>query len=183
MRIMKWSFSALFAGTWPRRDWRGVAYEPGSADANRAGEPLADGYFACLIGLCGDLDYCAKFLGHPRWSSHSEPCGLCRAGRFVPPVLFSRCPGLRCSPIICTTNIWGMRSSCSAASSGFSVSFTWQPRHCKTSAQDPRQLHHELPEPPPPTTWRALPCQDAAQTDNVCEEARLPIKFGDWETQ
>ena len=77
MRIMKWSFSALFAGTWPRRDWRGVAYEP--ADANRAGEPLADGYFACLIGLCGDLDYCAKFLGHPRWSSHSEPCGLCRA--------------------------------------------------------------------------------------------------------
>ena len=76
MRIMKWSFSALFAGTWPRRDWRGVAYEPGSA---RAGEPLADGYFACFIGLCGDLDYCAKFLGHPRWSSHSEPCGLCRA--------------------------------------------------------------------------------------------------------
>ena len=75
MRIMKWSFSALFAGTWPRRDWRGVAYEPGSSD----GEPLADGYFACLIGLCGDLDYCAKFLGHPRWSSHSEPCGLCRA--------------------------------------------------------------------------------------------------------
>lgn len=44
----------------------------------KAGKPLAQGYFAVLWSIMGDLDYLANVLKLPRFSSASNPCSLCR---------------------------------------------------------------------------------------------------------
>ena len=77
--VMKWSFTCVWDGTWPVQDWRGCKYLPGTLDANRAGKPLAGGYFGALLQLCGDLDYNTKWLGLPHYGSGATPCVLCRA--------------------------------------------------------------------------------------------------------
>ena len=76
--ILKWSFLAMFQGTWPKKDWLGQAFPPGTPEARRAGKPLAGGYYAVLIQLSGDLDYYTKWLGLPNSTTKAKPCGLCR---------------------------------------------------------------------------------------------------------
>ena len=50
-----------------------------SDEGKKATTDLAGGYFGCLLQLCGDLDYNARWLGLPRWSNHAKPCALCMA--------------------------------------------------------------------------------------------------------
>ena len=76
--ILKWSFTAIWNGTWPSVDAWGRKYPPSSAEGRRAGQKLANGYYGCLVQLCGDLDYYASYLDVPRWSSHAKPCSQCR---------------------------------------------------------------------------------------------------------
>ena len=52
-------------------------YEAGSVESDRALTPLADGFYACVWSIMGDLDYYAKTLGLPRSTSHN-PCPLCK---------------------------------------------------------------------------------------------------------
>ena len=58
-RILKWSFTAIWNGTWPSVDAWGRKCPPSSVDGRRAGQQLANGYYGCLVQLCGDLDYYA----------------------------------------------------------------------------------------------------------------------------
>lgn len=54
-------------------------YPPTSVEGRKAGTQLAQGWYGCLLQLAGDLDYYAKYLSTPRWSSHSKCCSQCRA--------------------------------------------------------------------------------------------------------
>ena len=53
-------------------------YPRGSPEAIKANSPLANGYFACIFALQGDLDYNSKTLLLPRSTSHNA-CSLCKA--------------------------------------------------------------------------------------------------------
>ena len=82
--ITVWSFTAIWSGKWPDKDWRGVRYPPGTKEARRSGTFLAGGFYRCLIQLSGDLDYYAAWLGVPRWSNHKKPCSQCRCSFYGP---------------------------------------------------------------------------------------------------
>ena len=75
-RVIVWSLKALHNGKWPSHDHNGVRYKAGSADAQMAGKPLAEGFFGVLWLLKGDLDYFAKVLGLRNYGSNT-PCDLC----------------------------------------------------------------------------------------------------------
>lgn len=77
-RILAWSFTAIYDGCWPARDWRGHRWAKGSAEARRAGQRLAGPWRGCLVQMAGDLDYYSKYFDTPRWSNHSKPCALCK---------------------------------------------------------------------------------------------------------
>ena len=77
--VMRWSFNIMYQGTYPDKDWRGIAYAPHSKEGRLAGSFIAGGWSACLIQVAGDLDYFAKWLQTPRWSTHERPCSLCTA--------------------------------------------------------------------------------------------------------
>ena len=62
--ILRWSFQTLLDGVWPTHDWRGIKYERKSPDGRKAGLPLAGGYRACLLQLCGDLDFFPEMVWH-----------------------------------------------------------------------------------------------------------------------
>lgn len=79
-----WSLYWLFLGVWPARDSKGAPFPAGTADAERAGQPLAGGFFCTLWCLRGDLDHMSKVYGFPYWNQE-EPCSLCRANRTVRP--------------------------------------------------------------------------------------------------
>ena len=64
--ILRWSFQTLLDGVWPTHDWRGIKYEKKSRDGRKAGLPLAGGYRACLLQLCGDLDFSRNGLAFLR---------------------------------------------------------------------------------------------------------------------
>lgn len=76
--LFAWSLSILATGRWPHADWRGIAYERGSAGFTKAGRALAGGFKAVLCSLVGDLDYFHKFMNLAHWSSNQRPCTLCR---------------------------------------------------------------------------------------------------------
>ena len=76
-RILSWSFFWLQQGRWPTTDWQGNAYPAGSAELEKAGTLLAEGHFATIWAVMGDLDYLNKTLLLPR-STSSNPCSLCR---------------------------------------------------------------------------------------------------------
>ena len=76
-QVLKWSFHWLFLGKWPSHDWKGVKYTRLSEDGQRAGKPLAGGFYGCLWAVMGDLDYLNKVLGLPHHSANS-PCTLCQ---------------------------------------------------------------------------------------------------------
>jgi hypothetical protein len=76
---LRWSLYWLWLGRWPTHDADGVAYVEGTQEYVKAHEVvwLADGFYALLWILKGDLDYMAAFLKFPRVSS-TTPCGLCK---------------------------------------------------------------------------------------------------------
>ena len=53
-------------------------FAAGTEAAQKAKAPLANGYFATLWGILGDLDYLTKALLLPRSTLASGPCSLCR---------------------------------------------------------------------------------------------------------
>lgn len=77
-QVLKWSFYWLFLGQWPRRDHKEQPYPPGSPEAQKAGSPLAGGFFGVLWCIKGDLEHMTKVFGLPRWDSQN-PCALCAA--------------------------------------------------------------------------------------------------------
>lgn len=77
-QVLQWSFLALFEGKWPSADWRGVKYNRTSPEGRKAGQPLAGKYRACLLQICGDLDYLTKWLQVPNSTNHSRPCCQCK---------------------------------------------------------------------------------------------------------
>jgi hypothetical protein len=76
-KILSWSFYWLQQGKWPTHDWQNNQYPPESEAGRKANTPLADGYYATIWAIMGDLDYFAKTLQLPR-STSSNPCALCR---------------------------------------------------------------------------------------------------------
>lgn len=64
-----------------------VRYARGTVEGMKAGLWLAGGYCGVLIAIAGDLDYLAKTIGLPRWSSNS-PCSLCRCTKEGPNTYF-----------------------------------------------------------------------------------------------
>lgn len=76
--ILKWGFSAIWNGTWPSADAWGRKFPPSSVEGQKAGQQLANGYFGCVVQLCGDLDDYASYSDLPRRSSHTKPCSQCR---------------------------------------------------------------------------------------------------------
>ena len=77
-QIIRWSLHWLALGKWPDRSWNGEVYPPGSADAERAGKDLANGFFGVLWALRGDLDYYSKVLDLTHYAAASC-CIWCRA--------------------------------------------------------------------------------------------------------
>lgn len=75
-RVLCWSFAVLFSGVWPSKNHRGETYPEGSPERQRANTPLANGFFCVLVGVKGDLDYYAKVLRLP-WYTSLKPCALC----------------------------------------------------------------------------------------------------------
>ena len=76
-KVLSWSFFWLQQGKWPTADWHGNTYPVDSVEGQKAGKHLADGYYATLWSVIGDLDYLSKTLGLPRSTSHN-PCCLCK---------------------------------------------------------------------------------------------------------
>ena len=74
--ILRWSFTALAEGKWPRRDWQNKPLR-----GDKGGTPLAGGYRGVLFGLLGDLEFQASVLQLPRWSAKRNLCSLCRCTR------------------------------------------------------------------------------------------------------
>ena len=57
---LAWSFYWMFVGKWPSRDYMGNLYDADSFHGTQAGTPLADGFYAGLWLLLGDLEWMAK---------------------------------------------------------------------------------------------------------------------------
>ena len=76
-KVLCWSLGALFDGKWPGADADGRPWEQGSPQAERAGKPLANGFFCCVYLLKGDLEFMSKAFGL-EWASSNSPCSLCR---------------------------------------------------------------------------------------------------------
>ena len=53
-------------------------YDRRSPEGKKAGTWLAGGFRGVLFATIGDLDFNAKWLKLPRWSTESSPCALCR---------------------------------------------------------------------------------------------------------
>ena len=78
-RMLVWSLHWLYLGLWPTEDYLQNKYtDPNSIEFQRAGAPLAGGYFVFLFGLRGDLDYFGKWLKLNHFRA-AEPCILCMA--------------------------------------------------------------------------------------------------------
>ena len=76
-RVLAWSFFWLQQGRWPTQDWQGNPYPRSTVEGQRAGKLLANGFYATIWAVMGDLDYLNKTLQLPRSTSH-HPCTLCR---------------------------------------------------------------------------------------------------------
>ena len=76
-RVLAWSFFWLQQGRWPTQDWQGNPYPLSTVEGQRAGKLLANGFYATIWAVMGDLDYLSKTLQLPRSTSH-HPCTLCK---------------------------------------------------------------------------------------------------------
>jgi len=78
-KILKWSFTHLFYGTFPETQHTGEPWGEPSRLA-KAGKPLFHGWKACIFALTGDLEYFQnemKLKGY----SHNECCWNCSANK------------------------------------------------------------------------------------------------------
>ena len=75
--LLQWTLHALWLGTYPEKDWRGIEYPAGSKERDKAGKELANGWRAVVCAWSGDMDFYRIFLGLPNHNSN-EPCALCR---------------------------------------------------------------------------------------------------------
>ena len=73
-----WSLHFAFLGIWPTVTHFNKPFPPGSPEAQRAGQKLADGLFLVIWSLKADLDHLAKAYGLPHYGS-LFPCCLCPA--------------------------------------------------------------------------------------------------------
>lgn len=76
MHVFVWSLLAMADGKWPERHWDGSQWPPGSADANKAGMPLANGWKVVVLALLGDQEHFSNNLGMPHWNKNHF-CWLC----------------------------------------------------------------------------------------------------------
>ncbi len=77
-RRVVWSLRVVETGFWPERDWDDNEFPPGDM-RDKAGTPLAGGYYCVLWGIRGDSEWNCNHLELPgHWSSRS-PCTGCRA--------------------------------------------------------------------------------------------------------
>ena len=104
--ILRWSFQTLLDGVWPTHDWRGIKYTKKSPEGRKAGLPLAGGYRACLLQLCGDLDYFQKWFGIPQSTNHSKPCCQCKATFRGKTSWLDNRPGSRWQSLLLTNHNW-----------------------------------------------------------------------------
>ena len=77
LKILKWSFLALYNGRWPYKDYNDVPYNENSPEGLKAGHFLADGFCGRLFAIMGDLDYFSKDLGLPQHNKAENPCLRC----------------------------------------------------------------------------------------------------------
>ena len=73
--LLQWTLRALWLGTYPEKDWRGIEYPAGSKERDKAGKELANGWRAVVCALSGDMDFYRICLGLPNHNSN-EPCAL-----------------------------------------------------------------------------------------------------------
>ena len=74
--VVAWSLRCLQEGIWPALDHKGDPFPADSVAAEKAGQPLADGWRGILVCIKGDLDWFQKMLGMLRVNS-TNPCGFC----------------------------------------------------------------------------------------------------------
>ena len=77
-------FSVVFVQVMKKRTQKSFLFferfPVGSHDRHMAGRPLAEGWFACLWALIGDLEYLASILSLPSHNNAKNCCALCKAG-------------------------------------------------------------------------------------------------------
>jgi hypothetical protein len=77
-QVLNWSLLWLYKGVWPDKDHEGRVFPQGSEAARKAGTPLANGYYAILFVIAGDLDHFAKVLKLAHYGA-LQPCCFCQA--------------------------------------------------------------------------------------------------------
>ena len=77
-RRLLWSLWFAYLGIWPTVDHMKNAYVPGTPEADKAGTPLAGGYFLLIWNIKSDLDHLTKAFGLEHYGSN-RPCVLCPA--------------------------------------------------------------------------------------------------------
>ena len=75
---LRWSLYWLAVGRWPARDWEERAWPEGSPQHQKKGSYLADGWYAVLWAIQGDLEHMASAFGLS-WPTSAQPCVCCRA--------------------------------------------------------------------------------------------------------
>ena len=99
-RHLCWSLHWLMQGLWPDVDPDGAAFPIGSDNWQKQRTPLADGWYAVLWLLKGDLEYFALTLGLEHYGA-SSPCFLCSANS-------SDAPWTECKPTAkWMSRMWG----------------------------------------------------------------------------
>ena len=88
--LLRWSFTALWEGHWPKRDHTGNEFPIGSRahDLPHGTDTfLAEGYYALLRTIESDLDVLAVFWNFPRVGS-ATPCAYCPSTNRLGPMPF-----------------------------------------------------------------------------------------------
>lgn len=62
-QLLTWSLKAMFEGTHPHNDWKGIPFARGTAEFHLAGQPLCTDFFFVVWIIKGDIDWFAKGLG------------------------------------------------------------------------------------------------------------------------
>ena len=84
-KLLRWSLKWLMLGRWPTSDEEDHVYEPGEPAFSRAGQQLADGWYACVYMIRGDLEWLWKYFDFPKHHSRN-PCGYCAASKCAGPL-------------------------------------------------------------------------------------------------
>ena len=74
--VVAWSFKCLQEGRWPEVDHKGDPFAAGTLAAEKAGQPLADGWRGILVCMKGDLDWFQKMMNLLSVQS-TNPCCFC----------------------------------------------------------------------------------------------------------